>query len=52
MEPRSDSQNNFTARYNRTVRGYIRTHGEVTSKAALSAGTNVPAWYIDQIFPD
>jgi len=35
--------------YKRTVRQYLRTHGEVASKDELRAGTDVPAWYITQI---
>jgi IS5 family transposase len=46
---RSDDQNNTSVAYKRTVRGYLRAHGEVASKDELRAGTSVPAWYIDQI---
>jgi hypothetical protein len=50
MHPnRSDSQNNSTTAYKRSVREYLRTHDEVASKDDLCAGTDVPAWYITQI---
>ena len=32
-----------------TIRTYLRHHSEVVSKAQLRAGTDVPAWYINQI---
>jgi len=47
--PQSDKRNNPTTAYKRTVREYLRTHGEVASKEELRAGTDVPAWYITQI---
>ncbi|WP_310675230.1 transposase [Natronomonas sp.] len=46
---RSDDQNNSSVAYKRTVREYLRTHGEVASKDEIRAGTDVPAWYITQI---
>jgi len=46
---RSDGPDNSTEAYKRTVREYLREHGEVTSKDKLRAGTDVPAWYITQI---
>jgi hypothetical protein len=46
---RPDDQNNSAVAYKRTVREYLRTHDEVVSKDDLRAGTDVPAWYIDQI---
>jgi len=46
---RSDSQTESTTAYKRTVRAYLLTHDEVASKAELRAGTDVPAWYINQI---
>jgi hypothetical protein len=50
MHPnRSDSQNNSTTAYKRSVREYLRTHDEVASKDDLRAGTDVPAWYITHI---
>lgn len=33
----------------RTVREYLRAHGEVAAKDEIRAGTDVPAWYITQI---
>jgi hypothetical protein len=46
---RSDSKDETTTAYKRTVRAYLLTHDEVASKAELRAGTDVPAWYITQI---
>jgi len=46
---RSDSGDNSSAAYKRTVREYLRANGEVASKDDLRAGTDVPAWYINQI---
>jgi hypothetical protein len=49
MDPRSDTRDNSTEAHKAAVREYLRTHGEVASKEALRAGTDVPAWYINQI---
>ncbi|SDD25304.1 hypothetical protein SAMN05192552_101667, partial [Natrinema hispanicum] len=46
---RSDTSKNTTASHKATVRQFLRTHDEVASKDELRAGTDVPAWYIDQI---
>lgn len=46
---RSDTSENTVTSHKTTVRGYLRTHGEVVSKNELRTGTDVPAWYIDQI---
>ncbi len=46
---RSDTSENTTTSHKIAVREYLRTHGEAASKEALHAGTDVPAWYIDQI---
>ena len=45
----SDVRDDTTDSYKITVREYLRNNGEVASKEALNAGTDVPAWYIDQI---
>ncbi|WP_246988345.1 transposase [Halorientalis marina] len=45
----SDGQNKSSSEYKRTVRKYLREHGEVASKGELRAGTDVPAWYITQL---
>ena len=45
----SDVREDTTDSYKITVREYLRNNGEVASKEALHAGTDVPAWYIDQI---
>jgi len=47
--PQSDNRDNPTTAYKRTVREYLRANGEVAAKEELRAGTDVPAWYIDQI---
>ena len=46
---RSDVRKNTTTTHKTAVREFLRTHGEVVSKEQLRAGTEVPAWYIDQI---
>ena len=46
---RSDGQKKSVSAYKRSVRAYLLAHEEVASKQDLSAGTDVPAWYIDQI---
>jgi len=46
---RSDGQNKSASAYKRSVRAYLLAHDEVASKQELRAGTDVPAWYIDQI---
>jgi hypothetical protein len=37
---RSDDRNNSSVAYKRTVREYLRTHGEVASKNEIRAGTD------------
>ena len=44
-----DTSENTTTSHKTAVREFLRTHGEVASKDQLRAGTEVPAWYIDQI---
>jgi hypothetical protein len=46
---RSDAGENEATSNKATVREFLRTHDEVASKDALLAGTDVPAWYINQI---
>jgi len=46
---RSDTSKNTAASHKATVRQFLRAHDEVASKDKLRAGTDVPAWYIDQI---
>ena len=46
---RSDACDNTAYSHKATVREYLQTHDEVASKADLRAGTDVPAWYIEQI---
>ncbi|WP_123619529.1 transposase [Halorubrum sp. CSM-61] len=46
---RSDTNENTATSHKTAVREFLRTHGEVASKEQLRAGTEVPAWYIDQI---
>ena len=46
---RSDTGNDAAETHEDVVRQYLRAHDEVASKKALRAGTDVPAWYIDQI---
>jgi hypothetical protein len=46
---RSDTSENTTTSHKTAVRQFLRDHGEVASKNVLRAGTDVPAWYIDQI---
>lgn len=46
---RSDTSENTATSHKIAVREFLRTHGEVASKDQLRAGTEVPAWYIDQI---
>lgn len=46
---RSDTGKNTAETHEATVRRYLRAHEEVASKDELIAGTDVPAWYIDQI---
>jgi hypothetical protein len=46
---RSDTDNDTTETHEATVRRYLRANDEVASKEDLRAGTDVPAWYIDQI---
>ena len=46
---RSDTSESTTTPHKVAVREFLRTHGEVASKDQLCAGTEVPAWYIDQI---
>jgi len=46
---RSDTGENEAETYEDTVRVYLRSNDEVTSKEDLLAGTDVPAWYVDQI---
>lgn len=46
---RSDGQDKSTAAYKRSVRAYLLAHDEVASKAELRAGTEVPAWYLNNI---
>ena len=49
---RSDTVTDTTTSNKTTVREFLRTHGEVTSKEQLRASTDVPGWYTDQIpFP-
>ena len=45
----SDTSENTIDSHKATVREFLRAHDEVASKEALRAGTDVPAWYIDQI---
>jgi hypothetical protein len=49
MCTRSDTGTDTAETYEDAVRQYLRAHDEVASKEALRAGTDVPAWYIDQI---
>ena len=46
---KSDTSENTVESHKNTVRAFLQTHGEVVSKKALRAGTDVPAWYITQI---
>jgi len=46
---RSDTGENEAETHEDTVRVYLRSNDEVASKEDLLAGTDVPAWYIDQI---
>ena len=46
---RSDGQDKSVPAYKRSVRAYLLAHDEVASKTDLRAGTDVPAWYIDNI---
>ncbi|MFC7059991.1 transposase [Halovenus salina] len=46
---RSDTGDDTAETHESTVRKYLRGHNEVASKASLRAGTDVPAWYINQI---
>jgi hypothetical protein len=46
---RSDTGNDTAETHEDVVRQYLKDHNEVASKEALRAGTDVPAWYIDQI---
>ena len=46
---RSDAYDNTVSSHKTTVREYLRFHDEVASKDELRAGTDVPAWYIEQI---
>ena len=52
MHNRSDTSENTAESHKNTVRAFLQTHGEVVSKEALRAGTDVPAWYITQISVD
>ena len=45
----SDTSENTTISHKTAVREYLRSHGEVASKEEILAGTDVPAWYINQI---
>ena len=47
--PKSDTSENATTSHKAAVREFLRTHGEVASKDQLRAGTDMPAWDIDQI---
>lgn len=38
-----------TEQYEETIREYLREYGEAASKSYLPAGTDVPAWFIDQL---
>jgi IS5 family transposase len=49
MAAKSNASADSADRYRRIVREYLRTHDEVASKEELRAGTEVPAWYIEQI---
>jgi len=46
---RSDTGKDTAETHETTVRRYLRAHDQVASKETLRAGTDVPAWYIDQI---
>ncbi|WP_256419619.1 transposase [Halorubrum laminariae] len=45
----SDTEGDTVESHKATVRAFLRIHGEVASKKALRAGTEVPPWYIEQI---
>jgi hypothetical protein len=45
----SDTRNEDKRSHKTTVREFLRENGEVASKDEIRAGTDVPAWYIDQI---
>ena len=46
---RSDTSNDSVWTHKIAVREYLLAHGEVASKKDLRAGTDVPAWYINQL---
>ena len=46
---RSGTGNDTAETHETAVRRYLRAHDEVASKGELLAGTDVPAWYINQI---
>src|SRR6056297_2794257 len=46
---RSDTTEKTVEAHKSAVREFLQAHEEVASKDALRAGTDVPAWYIDQI---
>jgi len=45
----SDTRNEDKQSHKTTVREFLRGNGEVALKDEVRAGTDVPAWYIDQI---
>jgi len=45
----SDTRNEGQQSHKTTVREFLRENSEVASKDEIRAGTDVPAWYIDQI---
>jgi len=46
---RSGTGNDTAETHETAVRKYLRAHDEVASKEEILAGTDVPAWYINQI---
>jgi len=46
---RSDTGETEAETHEDSVRAFLRANGEVASKEELRAGTDVPAWYINQI---
>jgi len=49
MSTRSDTGETEAETHEDSVRAFLRANDEVASKGQLRAGTDVPAWYIDQI---
>lgn len=46
---RFDTTENTASPYETAVRECLRTHDEVASREYLYTGTDVSAWYVDQI---